>query len=303
MTYKVIGIGELLWDELPTGRQMGGAPANFAYHARALGADARVVSRVGNDELGLELIRRLQALDVPTSSIAVDETHPTGTVTVDLAPGGQPCFTIHEDVAWDYLRPDPELVAMVSSADAICFGTLGQRCEPSRSAIRTLLQAAPERAVRVFDVNLRQNFYSQELIESSLQFSEAVKLNDAELPTVARMLGLAGTAEAQLAALLDRYSLQLVACTRGSEGSLLYNGKDWAEQAGLSVDVKDTIGAGDSFTAAVTLGLLAGWEIEKIGTFANAVAAYVCSCEGATPSLPEQFRNRFLTSPVAHFGL
>jgi fructokinase len=293
MKFKVLGIGEVLWDVFPFGRKMGGAPANFAYHARALGADARVVSRVGNDALGTEIIERLEALNVLTYCISVDPTHPTGTVTVEVAADGQPCFTIHEGVAWDHLEPDPALMMTLAGADAVCFGTLGQRCEPSRSTIRTLIGNAPKRAVRVFDVNLRQDFFSRELIHDSLNFANVLKLNDAELPVVARLLGLYGSSKDQIATLLERYDLHLIACTRGAKGSLLYNGKEWCDCPGLPSEVKDTVGAGDSFTAAITLGTLAGWPIEKLSSLANEVAAYVCSCDGATPPMPENLRAHF----------
>jgi fructokinase len=289
MKYRVIGIGELLWDLLPAGRQMGGAPANFAYHARALCADGRVISRVGNDPLGAELIQLLKELQVPTTGISLDPIHPTGTVTIQLAPDGQPTYTIHENVAWDNLGTTPELVDVISTADAVCFGTLGQRSQCSRQAIRELIAATRESAIRVFDVNLRQNFYSLAIIEESLRLANVLKLNDSELPVLTELLCINGGVEE----LLERYNLRFVACTRGSEGSLLYDGKQVVEQPGLKVSVRDTIGAGDSFTAAVTLGLLAGWDTKRIGDVANRVAAFVCSCAGATPPLPDGLRSYF----------
>jgi fructokinase len=300
MNYKVLGIGEVLWDMLPTGRMMGGAPANFAYHARLLGADGRVISRVGDDELGREIVARLEALGVPTQSITIDPTHPTGTVTVDLAPDGQPCYTIHEGVAWDHLVPDPAILATVTEADALCFGTLAQRCEPSRSTIRQIVSQASKAAVRVFDVNLRQDFFSHELLDSSSRLANVIKLNDAELPIVSRLLGVRGSSREQMKALLEHYELRLVACTKGAEGSTLFDGSDWCEVPGITTRVVDTIGAGDSFTAAITLGLLAGWEIERLAQVANEIAAYVCSCEGATPPLPQRLRSHFETGAIAN---
>ena len=293
MNYKILGIGELLWDLLPDGRQMGGAPANFAYHARALGADARIVSRVGDDDLGRELIARLESLDVPTYCVSVDPTHPTGTVTVEVASDGQPRYTIHEGVAWDHLAPDPPLVMTLCGAEAVCFGTLAQRTEPSRTTIRELVGHAPKSAIRVCDINLRQDFYSPETLDASLQLANVAKLNDTELPLAGRLLGIDGTPREQIAALQHRYDLRLVAWTRGSQGSLLFDGTHWQDHPGLRTDVKDTVGAGDSFTAAITLGLLAGWEIEKLSNLANEVAAYVCTCAGATPPMPENLREHF----------
>jgi fructokinase len=293
MSHKIFGIGEVLWDLLPTGRQMGGAPANFACHARGLGADGRVISRVGDDEPGKEIIGRLEKLGVPTQSITVDPTHPTGTVSVDVAADGQPCFTIHEGVAWDHLPPDSFLLSCVADADALCFGTLAQRCEPSRSAIRQLVGNAPKTAVRVFDVNLRQDFYSHEIFDVSSQLANVVKLNDVELPIVGDLLEFHGSPKEQMAALLDHYELRLLACTCGAQGSILFNGHEWCESPGQPAKVKDTVGAGDSFTAAITLGMLAGWNIEKLGHVANEIAAYVCSCAGATPPLPAHLRAHF----------
>src|SRR5258706_11701834 len=168
MKFKFVGIGELLWDLLPGGRQMGGAPANFAYHARALGAEATVISRVGDDDLGRELLRRLEELGLPSDCVEVDRSFPTGTVTVEIARDGQPQFTIHEGVAWDHLPGEPAARLAVSKADAVCFGTLAQRLEPSRSTIRALVAAAPAAALRILDVNLRQQYYSREIIEESL---------------------------------------------------------------------------------------------------------------------------------------
>jgi fructokinase len=295
--FKVFGVGEVLWDLLPTGRQMGGAPANFAYHARALGADARVISRVGSDALGEEIIQHLRELNVPTDGISVDPTHPTGTVAVELDSHGQPGFVIHENAAWDFLVPEAVPPAALVETDAICFGSLAQRGEPSRGTIQRLVATAPRHAIRVFDVNLRQQFYSRELIETSLVLANVLKLNDAELPVLAGFFGLPGTPRQQMEALLCRFQLRLVACTRGAHGSLLFDGTRWCEESGRPTEVKDTVGAGDAFTAAITLGLLAGWDIEDLSKIANDVAAYVCSQAGATPPLPNALRGLF--SPAA----
>jgi fructokinase len=293
--YKILGIGEVLWDMLPSGKQMGGAPANFAFHARSMGADASIVSRVGDDALGREIIERLFALGVPTCAVSLDGSHPTGTVDVELAADGQPRYIIHEGVAWDHLLPDAMETA--EEADAVCFGTLAQRCEPSRTAIRAMVEASKPNALRIFDVNLRQDFYSREVIEGSLELANVLKLNDAELPVLADLVGLrADAAREQIAELTKRFGLRLVAYTRGAEGSWLYDGKRWSEHPGVRAKVKDTIGAGDSFTAAVTMGMLLGWDIDRISEVANRVAAFVCSCEGGTPQLPEELRRNFSTN-------
>ncbi|QJE95251.1 carbohydrate kinase family protein [Luteolibacter luteus] len=294
MKPKVIGIGELLWDVLPSGPRMGGAPANFACHARSLGADSRIVSRVGQDELGEGLIRSLGELGITTAGISRDENHPTGTVEVELGTDGQPTYTILSGVAWDCMRVDPSLFTLMGDADAVCFGTLGQRASESREAIQRLVQATPTTALRIFDVNLRQNFFSAELIHESLQMVNVLKLSDSELPVIAGMLSLEGSVQDQLGTLLDRYELRMIAYTRGAAGSILRDRRDWHEHPGLRAEVKDTIGAGDSFTAAVTLGLLLGWPLQRISEAANEVAAYVCSCVGAIPQLPQGLREQFL---------
>lgn len=293
---KLVGIGEVLWDLLPGGRQMGGAPANFAYHACALGAEARIVSRVGKDDLGRELIARLQQLGVPTYCIEMDSERPTGTVTVAVAPDGQPQFTIHEHVAWDALSGESAGRLAVAGADALCFGTLAQRSEPSRSTIRSLVTAAPRTALRVLDVNLRQHYFSRAMLEESLRLANVLKVNDAELPVLAKLLGLAGDERAQLDQLAQRYQLRLVAFTRGSRGSLLFTEGRWSEHPGVATRVVDTVGAGDAFTAAMILGLLAGWDLDRINQVANQVAAYVCSCAGATPELPQALRALFVSA-------
>ena len=290
MSFKVIGVGEVLWDLLPAGKQLGGAPANFAYHAHALGAEVRVVSRVGNDPLGREILDRLRALGLPTDGVGVDADAPTGTVSVELAADGQPRFTIHENVAWDHLVADEASLAFAAHAAAVCFGSLGQRCEASRRAIRALVTATPAMALRVFDINLRQQFYSREIVEDSLRLANVLKLNDTELPVLAAMFGLAGGVREQLAALAQRFALRAVALTRGALGSLLLAGNTWSEHPGLTVKVVDSVGAGDAFTAAMALGLLAGHRLDDINRHANEVAAYVCSQAGATPVLPQSLR-------------
>jgi fructokinase len=287
MSFNVIGIGEILWDLLPSGKQLGGAPANFAFHARGLGARSRVISRVGRDALGAEILRRLQALGLPVEDIQVDPSAPTGTAGVELSADGQPRFIIHENVAWDRLALEKNALAAVAAADAVAFGTLGQRCEPARRTIQALLAAVRPGALRILDLNLRQNYYSRELIETSLRLASVVKCNDAELPVLAGMLGLRGSARQQMEGLARRHGRRSVCLTRGAHGSLLYSEGQWAEDPGRPVVVQDTVGAGDAFTAALALGVLAGRPLEAVNRRANEVARYVCSCEGATPPLPE----------------
>lgn len=302
MNFKLVGIGEVLWDLLPDGKQLGGAPANFAYHACALGSEARIISRVGRDANGRALLERLAQLGVPTDCVEIDPDAPTGTVSVQIAPDGQPHFTIHENVAWDHLAGEANAARAVAEADAICFGTLAQRGERSRKTIGRLLAGAPAESLRILDVNLRQEFYSRDIIEQSLARANVLKVNDAELPRLAEMFGISGDAREQLSQLAARHHLRVVACTRGAHGSLLLANGRWSDHPGVPTRVADTVGAGDAFTAAMTLGLLAGWDLDEINRRANDVAAYVASCAGATPELPEQLRAPFLSGPAGGSG-
>lgn len=294
----VIGLGELLWDVLPSGPRMGGAPANFACHAAALGASGAIISSVGRDHLGGQLLETLTSLGIATGGISQDDRAPTGTVEVQLGADGQACYTIHEGVAWDRIGLHGPALQMMAEASAVCFGTLGQRSAPSRASIRELLQATRSEALRVFDANLRQQYYSRELLHESLELANVMKLSDSELPIISELLDLRGTQRDQLAALLDRYHLRMVVYTRGAQGSVLWDGQHWCEHPGLPAEVKDTIGAGDSFTAATALGLLQGWPLEMISATANEVAAHVCSCDGAIPPMPDTLRERFQWQPA-----
>lgn len=294
MRYSVVGMGEVLWDLLPGGRQMGGAPANVVCHAAALGAEASLVTRVGRDADGDELRRRLEGLGVDLRAVEIDPEAPTGTVTVDLDAGGQPRFTIHEGVAWDRLEGGPGARDAVARADAVCFGTLAQRSPITRSAMASLLGLAAPGAWRVLDVNLRQHYHSPAVLESSLARANVLKVNDAELPRLAAWLGLGDEPRVQMTALADRWRLRVVACTRGAHGSLVLADGRWSDHPGVPVQVADTVGAGDAFTAAMILGLLAGWELDEWHRQANEVAAFVASRPGATPTLPAERRAPFL---------
>jgi fructokinase len=297
MNSNVIGVGEVLWDLLLTGPQLGGAPANFAYHAHALGAQAHVITRVGKDDHGREIIRRFHEMGLPETAVQIDETVPTGTAKVALSGDGLAHFTIQENVAWDLIAATDEAVAVARRAHAICFGSLAQRCEPSRRTIQHLVAATPPDALRVFDINLRQRFYSRDVIEQSLQLANVLKLNDDELPRLADMFGLTGSTVDQIGQLAHTFSLRLVALTRGPNGSLLYQKHNdearWSDCPSRPVKVVDTVGAGDSFTAAMVLGLLRKMDLDEINTIANEVARYVCSQPGATPTMPVEFAQRF----------
>ena len=299
MNFKIAGIGEVLWDLLPAGPQLGGAPANFAYHAHALGARARVVTRIGNDNHGREIMRRFQEIGIADGTVQVDDAAPTGTVTVALSDQGIPNYVIHEDVAWDHLAVTPQALQAIREADAICFGSLAQRGGTSRTAIQRLVSAAPAAALRVFDINLRQNYFSREVIEQSLRLANVLKLNDGELPILSGMFQLSGSTQHQIERLAQQFGLQLVALTRGAAGSLLFKAGQWSDNPSVPIKIVDTVGAGDSFTAALVMGLLLNMELDRINALADEVARYVCTCVGATPPLPQAIRNRFGPNPSA----
>jgi fructokinase len=293
MSYKVIGIGEALWDLLPSGPQLGGAPANFAYHAHALGAHACVVTRVGNDSFGRTIIERFEQMGIADGTVQIDDTAATGTVTVSLSGNGIPNFTIHEQVAWDRIAVTSKALDAVRQADAICFGTLAQRSESARISIQRLVAAASGDKLRVFDINLRQNYFSRQVIEESLRLANILKLNDAELPILASFFSLKGNIQDQIKQLAKKFSLQVVALTRGPAGSLLYQAGQWSDCPSVPISIKDTVGAGDAFTAALVMGLLQKMKLDEINTLADEVARYVCSCHGATPPLPRVICDRF----------
>ncbi|MDG3004448.1 carbohydrate kinase family protein [Paludisphaera mucosa] len=291
--FKVLAVGEVLWDLLPGGKQLGGAPANFAYHCRSLGADARIVSRVGDDDLGREVLERFRGLGLPTDTVEVDPEAPTGTVSVEVDATGQPRYTIHEGVAWDRIEAGPTATARAAEAHAVCFGSLAQRASKSRDAIARIVAAARPDALRIFDVNLRPPFVDRDVVARSLEMASVFKLNDQELVVLADMFGVAGPAEAVVESLADRFGLACVAVTRGIAGSLLFAEGRWSDHPGLEVEVVDTIGAGDAFTATLTMGLLAGRPLDEINRRANAVAAFVCTRPGGTPALPASLLSGF----------
>ncbi len=284
----VVGLGEVLWDLLPNGRQFGGAPANFAYHAKALGAEAYVVSCVGEDELGDEILKRLEAIGLSADHVAVDREHPTGTVSVRLDAQGKPTYVIHEDVAWDFIGLRPEMIGLAARADAVCFGSLAQRSAVSRTTIRDFVAATHEGCLRIFDINLRQHYFNIDTIAPGLSWATVLKLNDEELPVLGKLLSVDGSATEMLGTLCRRFALSLIALTKGGQGSLLFTPETHSIQPGLPVEVADTVGAGDAFTAALAMGLLAGLDLDVIGAHANRVASYVCTQHGATPPMPPE---------------
>jgi fructokinase len=288
--FRVAGLGEVLWDLLPGGKQLGGAPANFAFHAQALGVESAIVSAVGTDGLGRELLETLASRGLSDEHIAVEDSLPTGTVDVRLDSQGKPEFLIHEEVAWDKIRLTETLQHLARGLSVVCFGTLAQRSPISRTTIRDMLRSTPPSCIRVFDVNLRQKFYTPAIVQESLGLSSCLKLNEDELPEVARLCSLRGTEREILRGLLDRFNLEMIALTRGEKGSLLFTKTESTEIEPPGIEVADTVGAGDAFTAALAVGMLRNLPIEVINRRAAALAGYVCTREGAMPEIPEDLR-------------
>jgi fructokinase len=284
----VFGIGEILWDILPDGQQMGGAPANFAYHARALGAASVIVSAVGDDEPGRAILAELGRRGLDRSGIAIMSAAPTGTVTTGLEGDGIPRYTIHEGAAWDVMPWSEALGDLAARADAVCFGTLAQRSPVSRATIGAFLDATRPDCLRVLDLNLRQSYFSRDIVHGLLGRSTVLKLNDDELRTVAELLSLPVAETRVLAGLLEAYPLTMIALTKGRTASRLFGREVDLSHPGHPVETADTVGAGDAFTAALVAGMLKkkGWD--EIGDRANRIAGYVCSRKGAWPDLPAE---------------
>jgi fructokinase len=291
--FTVVGLGEALWDLLPSGPRLGGAPANFAYHAAALGARAMVVTRVGDDDLGREVIRRFAQADLPRETVQVDLARRTGTVAVTLDEKGVPHYTFAEDAAWEHLAATDVALQAVRGAHAVCFGTLAQRSAISRKAIQQLVAAAPAGALKIFDVNLRLDFYSRELIDESMRLSNVLKMNDEELAVLTTMFSLHGDVMQRIERLVRLFGFKVVVVTCGLSGSLIHQNGRWSELRAQPVQVVDTVGAGDAFTAALSLGLLARMSLSEVHVIAAEMASYVCSQHGATPPIPRELRGRF----------
>ncbi|MGC4044399.1 MAG: carbohydrate kinase [Armatimonas sp.] len=279
-----VGLGEILWDMLPMGRQLGGAPTNFAYHLNSLGVPTVPVSAVGVDELGDDIRAQVANWGLSTEFLAIRPEYPTGTVTVALDAAGIPSYEIHTGVAWDHLPWTEALAALAPTLRAVCYGTLGQRSPESHATIQSFLSATTPECLRVCDINLRQSFYSSALIQECLTLASVLKLNHEELPIIAEACGVdSGTELETLTRLCERFDLRLVALTRGDKGSLLVTPTATSEFPGIKVNVVDTIGAGDAFTAALVAGLLSGDSLEAINLAANQKAAEVCQHAGAIP--------------------
>ena len=280
MKKTIVGIGEILWDMLPSGKALGGAPANFAYHAGRLGEEGWAVSAVGDDALGREILDLVASKGLH-SMIAVTDK-PTGPVQVELDDRGVPAYNIKEDVAWDNIPFTPEMEDLAKRADAVCFGSLVQRMNSRPSVMRFIRAMRPD-ALKVFDINLRQHYYSCEVLEESLMLADILKINDEEIRIVAGMLGLSDDAVTACRELIGNFGLRLVILTKGPEGSEVITADKVIPQGVDDVEIVDTVGAGDSFTAAFTVAYLRGDTLAEAQRLASATASYVCSRKGAMP--------------------
>ncbi|MFZ0736840.1 MAG: carbohydrate kinase [Candidatus Acidiferrales bacterium] len=298
-TYTVVGLGEVLWDLLPGGKQLGGAPANFAYITNLLGDAGIVASRLGRDDLGREAAQRIEQLGLLTSHLQTDFEHPTGTVKIEVDPEGQPKFEITESVAWDFLEWAPGWKTLAARADAVCFGSLAQRSERSRGTIREFLRAMRPGTTRIFDVNLRQSFYSAEVLAESMKMADIVKLNDDELPRVMDLLRLHRKKEEDLLrSLRETLGFKLVCLTRGAKGSVLVSADASHSHPGYPVKVADTVGAGDAFTAGLVHHYLRGESLAAMNDAANRMGSWVASQVGGTPK-PDAAQLRKISASTA----
>jgi len=282
----MIGLGEVLWDLLPSGKLLGGAPTNFAYMATVLGNRGLVASRVGDDELGREARHAMDNLGVSTLFLQKDVVHDTGTARVSLDTAGHPDFSIDAPVAWDFLEWTTEWEQLASRADVVCYGSLAQRSAVSADTIEKFLRATPRHTLRICDANVRKPFYSIEVLRKSFRYADIVKLNEQELAYVSPLVGGSHLDDLEIARrLLKEFNLQMICITKGSAGSSLVTASEVESHSGFSVAVADSIGAGDAFTACVAHYFGSGMPLRQMNELANRIAAWVATQVGATPLL------------------
>lgn len=290
MSGIVVGMGEVLWDMLPEGKKLGGAPANFACHVSQLGFDSCVVSAVGNDELGKAIAEQLSKKNI--NMLVSTVPYPTGTVQVSLKEKGVPCYDITQNVAWDNIPFTNELKSLAEKTVAVCFGSLAQRSEVSRAAVNGFLSALDRNICRyrVFDVNLRQKFYTREILNASMERCNILKINDEELVELGAIFGYHGEIESVCREIREDYNLDMLILTCGEVGSYIFYDSKVSYQETPVVKVADTVGAGDSFTAAFVVALLKDMSVEDAHKNAVKVSAYVCTREGAVPEIPDDLK-------------
>lgn len=292
-----MSIGEVLWDMLPDGKALGGAPTNVAWHCAQLGANANVASAVGKDALGDEILDSLKGMSLGVSGVSIILNKPTSTVNAIISPEGNATYIIHEDVAWDAMPISPEASALASKAQGVNYGSLAQRSANGRKTNLALVDATPPDCLRIFDVNLRPPFIYKEVMADGLAKANVVKMNEDELPVLGEMFSWPQESEAAITAMFGDYpNLKHAVITRGARGVWWHDRKRlFGKKPAAAVKMVDSIGAGDSFTAAVMMGLLKGWDVEAISEAALAIASFVCSSRGGTPELPESLKAPFLT--------
>ena len=293
MNEMVVGMGEALWDVLPEGKKIGGAPANFAYHVSQFGLPSRVVSAVGEDKLGAEILDNFR--EKKLNCMIEQVPYPTGTVQVELDAEGVPCYDIKEGVAWDNIPYTNALEGLARCTRAVCFGSLAQRSVVSRETINRFLDAMPvtDETLKIFDVNLRQGFYTKEILCNSFQKCNILKINDEELVTVSRMFGYPGIdLQDKCWILLAKYNLKMLILTCGVNGSYVFTPGKVSFVETPKVEVADTVGAGDSFTATFVAALLKGMSITEAHRLAVDVSAFVCTQNGAMPVIPDYLKER-----------
>lgn len=284
----VVGLGEALWDVLPEGKKLGGAPANFAFHAGQFGLNTIAVSALGEDKLADETIQQLE--EKRLKYVMPRVPYPTGTVLVELDDAGIPAYNIKENVAWDNIPFSPEVEAVAKSTLAVCWGSLAQRNVVSRETIYKFLDATPNDSLKIFDINLRQNFYTKEIIKESMKRCNVLKINDEELVLIGRMFGYPGLdIENKCWLILGKYNLDMLVLTCGVNGSYVFTPGQMSYQKTPKVDVADTVGAGDSFTGSFCAAILSGKSVKEAHRLAVEVSAYVCTQNGAMPETKGRF--------------
>ncbi len=291
MNKVIVGLGEALWDCLPDGSKLGGAPANFAYHASQFGNDAYAISAIGNDALGDQTLKEFDEKHLKYVMPRVD--YPTGTVQVELDEEGIPTYDIKQNVAWDNIPFTPEIENVAKHCGCVCFGSLAQRNKISRDTIHRFIDTTPMSCLKIFDINLRQNFYTKEIIQESLKACDILKINDEELVTIGRLFGYPGLdIENKCYLILGKYNLKMLVLTCGTNGSYVFAPGVKSFQPTPKVEVDDTVGAGDSFTGSFASAILAGMPIKEAHKLAVEVSAFVCTQPGAMPKLPQSLLDR-----------